>query len=171
MLCKSHHLQCISSAKDSEKLEKSMCVRDKAEDHCWMPVVFGPSDDTASFISMILLVTLLNGPRKKSKNMSKTTTNSTAAGNQCQARMGTKFQHITHYTITYENFLHFSSRIYVYYSSSITMSICSLIQSAGIIRNDPGIISIYSERKRERERGKADNERNQHRGLCTQGFL
>ncbi len=29
--------------KDSEKLEKSLCVRDKAEDLCWMPVVFGPS--------------------------------------------------------------------------------------------------------------------------------
>ncbi len=43
-LCKSHHLQCITS-KDSEKLEKSLCVRDKVEDLCWMPVVFGPSDD------------------------------------------------------------------------------------------------------------------------------
>ncbi len=29
-LCKSHHLQCITSSKDSEKLEKSLCVRDKA---------------------------------------------------------------------------------------------------------------------------------------------
>ncbi len=47
-LCKSHHLQCITSSKVSEKLEKSLCVRDKAEDLCWMPVVFGPSDDTAS---------------------------------------------------------------------------------------------------------------------------
>ncbi len=37
----------------SEKLEKSLCVRDKAEDLCWMPVVFGPSDNTASLISMI----------------------------------------------------------------------------------------------------------------------
>ncbi len=36
-LCKSHHLQCITSSKDSEKLEKSLCVRDKAEDVCWMP--------------------------------------------------------------------------------------------------------------------------------------
>ncbi len=45
-LCKSHHLQCITSSKDSEKLEKSLCVRDKAEYLCWMPVVFGPSDDT-----------------------------------------------------------------------------------------------------------------------------
>ncbi len=43
--CKSHHLQCITSSKDSEKLEKSLCIRDKAEDLCWMPVVFGPSDD------------------------------------------------------------------------------------------------------------------------------
>ncbi len=45
-LCKSHHLQCITPSKDSEKLEKSLCVRDKAEDLCWMPMVFGPSDDT-----------------------------------------------------------------------------------------------------------------------------
>ncbi len=45
-LCKSHHLQCITSSKVSEKLEKSLCVRDKAEYLCWMPVVFGPSDDT-----------------------------------------------------------------------------------------------------------------------------
>ncbi len=41
-LCKSHHLQCITS-NDLEKLEKCMCVRDKAEDLCWMPVVFGSS--------------------------------------------------------------------------------------------------------------------------------
>ncbi len=47
-LCKSHHLQCITSSKVSEKLEKYLCVRDKAEDLCWMPVVFGPSEDTAS---------------------------------------------------------------------------------------------------------------------------
>ncbi len=32
-LCKSH-LQCITSSKDSEKLEKSLCTRDKAEDLC-----------------------------------------------------------------------------------------------------------------------------------------
>ncbi len=62
-LCKSHHLQCITSSKDSEKLEKSLCIRDNAEDLCWMPVVFGPSDDTASLIGMILLLTLLYGPR------------------------------------------------------------------------------------------------------------
>ncbi len=36
-LCKSHHLQCITS-KDSERLEKSLYVRDKAEDLCWMSV-------------------------------------------------------------------------------------------------------------------------------------
>ncbi len=41
MLCKSHNLQCITSSKDSEKLEKYLCVRDKAKDICWMPVVFG----------------------------------------------------------------------------------------------------------------------------------
>ncbi len=45
----------ISSSKVSEKLEKSLCVRDKAEDLCWMPVVFGPSDNTASLIGMICL--------------------------------------------------------------------------------------------------------------------
>ncbi len=67
-LCKSHHLQCITSSKDSEKLEKSLCVRDKAEDLCWMPVVFGPSDDAASLIGMILSLTLLNGPRNTSRN-------------------------------------------------------------------------------------------------------
>ncbi len=64
----SHHLQCITSSKDSEKLEKSLNVRDKAEDLCWMPVVFGPSDDTASLIGMILSLTLLNGPRNTSRN-------------------------------------------------------------------------------------------------------
>ncbi len=45
--------------KDLQKLEKSLCVRDKAEDLCWMPVVFGSSDDTASLIGMILSLTLL----------------------------------------------------------------------------------------------------------------
>ncbi len=66
-LCKSHHIQCITS-KDSEKLEKSLCVKDKAQYLCWMPVDFGPSDDTASFIGMILSLTLLNGPRNTSRN-------------------------------------------------------------------------------------------------------
>ncbi len=28
-LCKSHHIQCITSSKVSEKLEKSLCVRDR----------------------------------------------------------------------------------------------------------------------------------------------
>ncbi len=46
-LCKSHHLQCITSSKDSEKLEKSLCVRGKAEDLCWM-MVFGTLDDTTN---------------------------------------------------------------------------------------------------------------------------
>ncbi len=41
-LRKLHHLQCITSSKYSTKLEKSLCVRDKAEDICWMSVVFGP---------------------------------------------------------------------------------------------------------------------------------
>ncbi len=45
---KSHHLQCITSSKDSEKLEKALCVRDKAEDFC-----FGPSDDTHRHDSVI----------------------------------------------------------------------------------------------------------------------
>ncbi len=71
-LCKSHHLQCITSSKDSEKLDQSLCVRDKAEDFCWMPVVFGPSDDTASLIGMILSLTLLNGPRNTSRNHCRT---------------------------------------------------------------------------------------------------
>ncbi len=56
------------SSKDSENLEKSLCVRDRAEDLCWMPVVFGPSDDTASLIGMILSLTSLNGPRNTSRN-------------------------------------------------------------------------------------------------------
>ncbi len=59
-LCQSHHLQCIKSSKDSERLEKSLCVRDKAEDLCWMPVVFRLSDSTVSLIGMILSLTLLN---------------------------------------------------------------------------------------------------------------
>ncbi len=65
-LCKSHHLQCITS-KDLEKLEKSLCVRDKAEDLCLMPVVFGPSGDT-SLIVMILSLTFLNELRNTSRN-------------------------------------------------------------------------------------------------------
>ncbi len=47
ILRRSHHLQCITLSKVSEKLEKSLYVRDKAEDLCWMPVVFGLSDNTA----------------------------------------------------------------------------------------------------------------------------
>ncbi len=47
-LYKSHHLQCITSSNDSEKLERNLCVRDKVEDLCWMPVVFGPSETTVS---------------------------------------------------------------------------------------------------------------------------
>ncbi len=42
--------------------------RNKAKDLCWMPVVFGPSDDTASLIGMILSLTLLNGPSNTSRN-------------------------------------------------------------------------------------------------------
>ncbi len=40
----------------------------QGEDLCWMAVVFGPSDDTASLIDMILSLTLLNGPRNTSRN-------------------------------------------------------------------------------------------------------
>ncbi len=36
-LCILHHLKCITSSKDSAKLEKSLCLRDKAKDLCWMP--------------------------------------------------------------------------------------------------------------------------------------
>ncbi len=35
---------------------------------CWMLMVFGPSDGTASLIGMILSLTLLNGPRNTSRN-------------------------------------------------------------------------------------------------------
>ncbi len=38
---------------------------------CWMPVVFGPSDNTASIIGTILLLILLNGPRNTSRNHSR----------------------------------------------------------------------------------------------------
>ncbi len=68
-LCKSHHLQCIISSKDSAKLGKSLCIRDMAEDLCWM--VFGPPDYTASLIGMNLSLTLLNGPRNTSRNHKK----------------------------------------------------------------------------------------------------
>ncbi len=40
----------------------------KGQDLCWMPVVYGPSDDTASLIGMILSLTLLNGPRNTSRD-------------------------------------------------------------------------------------------------------
>ncbi len=40
----------------------------QGRDLCWMPVVFGPSDDTTSIIGMILSLTLLNGPRNTSRN-------------------------------------------------------------------------------------------------------
>ncbi len=45
-----------------------MWIRNKAEDLCWMSVVFGPSDDTASLIGMILSLTLLNGLKNTSRN-------------------------------------------------------------------------------------------------------
>ncbi len=41
-LWKSHHLQCITSSKVSGKLEKSLCVRDKAEYLCWCLWSSGP---------------------------------------------------------------------------------------------------------------------------------
>ncbi len=40
----------------------------KGQNLCWMPVVFGPSDNTASLIGMILLLKLINGPRNTSRN-------------------------------------------------------------------------------------------------------
>ncbi len=48
------------------ELDTFMCVRHKEEDLCWMPVVFGPSDDTASLIGINLSLTLLNAARKTS---------------------------------------------------------------------------------------------------------
>ncbi len=54
-LCKSHHLQCITSSIDSEKLDKYLYIREKAEDLCWMTVVFGPSDDTHQHDSVIVI--------------------------------------------------------------------------------------------------------------------
>ncbi len=54
-LYKSHHLQSITSSKDSVKLEKYLCVRDKAEDLCWMP--FGSSDDTSSLTRVVTVRT------------------------------------------------------------------------------------------------------------------
>ena len=52
----------ITSSTDSKKLETSLCVRDKAEDLYWMHVIFRSSDDTASLMGMIVLMTSLNGP-------------------------------------------------------------------------------------------------------------
>ncbi len=134
-----------------------MCVRTRPKTIVGCPWSSGPQM-TLHIHQHDSVSDILNGPRKipYSKNMSKMTTNSTAAETNIRQEWGPNSNTLHTTTITYETFLHFSSRIYVYYSSSITMSICSLIQSAGIIRNDPGIISIYSERKRERERGKAD---------------
>ncbi|XP_048853260.1 protein NLRC3-like isoform X3 [Brienomyrus brachyistius] len=51
--------------------DKGQGVRDKAEDLYWMPVVFGPSDDSASLIGMIVSMTLLNGPRNTSRKHSR----------------------------------------------------------------------------------------------------
>ncbi len=66
-LCKSHHLQCITSSKDSEKLEKSRKVQGRR------PLLdargLRASDDTPSLIGMILSLTLLNGPRNTSRNL------------------------------------------------------------------------------------------------------
>ncbi len=68
-LCKSHHLQCITSSRDSEKLEKSLRVRDKGR----RPLLdargsSGPQTTLQSLIGMILSLTLLNGPRNTSRN-------------------------------------------------------------------------------------------------------
>ncbi len=64
-LYKSHHLQCITSSKDSEKLEKSLR---KGQGRRPLLDAFRPSDDTTSLIGMILSLTLLNGPRNTSRN-------------------------------------------------------------------------------------------------------
>ncbi len=63
-------LQILSSTVHNiiKILRESLCVRDKAEDLSWTPVVFRPSDDTASLIGMILSLTLLNGLRNTSRN-------------------------------------------------------------------------------------------------------
>ncbi len=58
----------IKSFRETEK--KSMSIRDKAKDLCWMSVVFGPSNDTASLIGMILSLTLQHGPRNTSRKQS-----------------------------------------------------------------------------------------------------
>lgn len=63
-----YHLYCTTYSKDSEKLEMSLCARDKAEDLYWMPLVFGPSDSTALLSSMIVSLALLNRPRNTSRN-------------------------------------------------------------------------------------------------------
>ncbi len=64
------YLQISSSTVHNiiKRLRASLCVRDKAEGLCWMPVVFGPSGDTTSLIGMILSLTLLNGLRNTSRN-------------------------------------------------------------------------------------------------------
>ncbi len=49
-LWQSHHLQSITSSKDSEKLEKSLCVRDKAVSE-WKSVLW--SDESKSDILVV----------------------------------------------------------------------------------------------------------------------
>ncbi len=69
--CKGFANLIIYSAYHHQKIQRNwinLCVRDKPEDYCWMPLVFGPSDYTASLISMILSLKLLNGPRNTSRN-------------------------------------------------------------------------------------------------------
>ncbi len=50
--------------KSFRELQKYLCLRDKAEDLCWMPVVFRPSDDTIGLgdnsITIIIAKCILN---------------------------------------------------------------------------------------------------------------
>ncbi len=58
----------ISSSTVHNIIKRFRGPGENSEDLCWMPVVFGPSDYTASLIGMSLSLTLLNGPRNTSRN-------------------------------------------------------------------------------------------------------
>ncbi len=62
--CKSHHLQCITSSKDSEKLEISV-----RKGQGWRPLLDARGLRALRWlIGMILSLTLLNGPRNTTRN-------------------------------------------------------------------------------------------------------
>ncbi len=65
-LCKSHNLHNI--IKSFRETGEISVFKGQDRRPCWMHVVFGPSDNTASLIGMILSLTLLNGPRNTSRN-------------------------------------------------------------------------------------------------------